>query len=214
MSRGRSEGRSSRSSRKKPKCSRQYLRDARSFSASRWGRWSPWRWPRAWSGDAAPARRPSRPEFNPSSSEGSRPGVGRYRDERPKRRVEREARVVVEQRRFVRLGFLLFVLLIILVLAVLLGAGGYSVRRYWSPAGSEVVETSDTTGGAGAGVAAAILALLVLILLFFGFTSWNWFGTRSGAPSTTNNPSIASPMPSSGGGGASASPSAQASPSK
>lgn len=108
------------------------------------------------------------------------------------------------------MGTLLFVLLIILVLAVLLGAGGYSVRRYWSPAGSEVVETSDTTGGAGAGIAAAILALLVLILLFFGFTSWNWFGTRSGAPSTTNNPSIASPN----GGGASASPSAQASPSK
>jgi hypothetical protein len=110
------------------------------------------------------------------------------------------------------LGTLLFILLVILVLAVLLGAGGYSVRRYWSPAGSEVVETGGDTGaGAGAGVAAAILALLVLILLFFGFTQWNWFGTRGVAPSTINNPSVASPAP---GGGASASPSAQASPSK
>ena len=45
------------------------------------------------------------------------------------------------------MGTLLFIVLVILVLAVLLGAGGYSVRRYWSPAGSEVVETSDTTGG-------------------------------------------------------------------
>src|SRR6266704_2718429 len=102
-----------------------------------------------------------------------------------------------------RLGTLLFILLIILVLAVLLGAGGYSVLRYWSPAGSEVVEMTDTGSGAGAGIAAAILALLVLILLFFGFTQWNWFGTRSGAPSTINNPSVTSPMPSSGGGGAS-----------
>jgi len=120
------------------------------------------------------------------------------------------------KRRFARLGTLLFILLVILVLAVLLGAGGYSVRRYWSPAGSEVVETSDMGSGAGAGVAAAILALLVLILLFFGFTQWNWFGTRSGAPVTTNNPTVASPLPgqqspSSGGGGAS--PSAKPSPS-
>ena len=110
------------------------------------------------------------------------------------------------------MGTLLFILLVILVLAVLLGAGGYSVRRYWSPAGSEVVETSDTGAGAGAGIAAAILALLVLILLFFGFTQWNWFGTRGVAPSTTNNPTVASPN--TGGGGASASPSAMASPSK
>src|SRR5207253_6285621 len=97
-----------------------------------------------------------------------------------------------------RLGTLLFILLIILVLAVLLGAGGYSVRRYWSPAGSEVVEMTDTGSGAGAGIAAAILALLVLILLFFGFTQWNWFGTRSAAPATTNNPTVTSPLPGSG----------------
>ncbi|HEV8596162.1 MAG TPA: hypothetical protein VGR23_00460 [Candidatus Dormibacteraeota bacterium] len=109
------------------------------------------------------------------------------------------------------LGTLLFILLVILVLAVLLGAGGYSVRRYWSPAGSEVVETGDTGAGAGAGIAAAILALLVLILLFFGFTQWNWFGTREGAPSTINNPTVTSPLPS--GGGGNASPSAQPSPS-
>jgi len=116
------------------------------------------------------------------------------------------------------LGTLLFIVLVILVLAVLLGAGGYSVRRYWSPAGSEVVETSDTTGGgAGAGIAAAILALLVLILLFFGVTQWNWFGARQIAPS--NNPTVSSPAPTSntgaGGGTAAspaASPSASASP--
>jgi hypothetical protein len=108
------------------------------------------------------------------------------------------------------LGTLLFILLIVLVLAMLLGAGGYSVRRYWSPAGSEVVETSDTGAGAGAGIVAAVLALLVLILLFFGFTQWNWFGTtRSGVQ---NNPAVTSPMPS--GGGGNASPSAQPSPSK
>jgi len=107
------------------------------------------------------------------------------------------------------------VLLLVLVLAVLLGAGGYSVRRYWSPAGSEVVETGDTGSGAGAGIAAAVLALLVLIVLFFGFTQWNWFGTRSTAPpSTTNNPTVASPMPSGNPGGASSSPSAMPSPSK
>src|SRR6266545_1781263 len=109
------------------------------------------------------------------------------------------------QRRFVLLGTLLFILLVILVLAVLLGAGGYSVRRYWSPAGSEVVETSDM--GAGA---AAVLALMVLILLFFGFTQWNWFGAQTVAPATTNNPVLASP---SSGGGGNASPSAQPSPS-
>jgi hypothetical protein len=101
-------------------------------------------------------------------------------------------------------------LLVILVLAVLLGAGGYSVRRYWSPAGSEVVET-DMGTGAGAGIAAAILALLVLVVLFFGFAQWNWFGTRGAQPSTVNNPTVASPA---SGGGASSSPSANASPSK
>ncbi len=110
------------------------------------------------------------------------------------------------------MGTLLFILLVILVLAVLLGAGGYSVRRYWSPAGSEVVETGGDTGaGAGAGVAAAVLAMLVLILLFFGFTQWNWFGTTSGGSTTINNPSVASPLPSAGGG--QASPSAKPSPS-
>lgn len=112
------------------------------------------------------------------------------------------------------MGTLLFIILLILVLAVLLGAGGYSVRRYWSPAGSEVVETGGDMGaGAGAGIAAAILALLVLILLFFGLTKWSWFGTTSGAVPTTNNPSVASPLPA-GGGGTNPSPSVQASPSK
>ena len=110
------------------------------------------------------------------------------------------------------MGTLLFLLLVILVLAVLLGAGGYSVRSYWSPAGSEVVETGGDMG-AGAGVAAAVLALMALILLFFGFTQWNWFGTRAVAPSTINNPTIASPA-ASASASASASPSAIPSPSK
>ena len=107
------------------------------------------------------------------------------------------------------LGTLLFIILVVIVLAALLGAGGYSVRRYWSPAGTEVVETGGDVSGAGAGIAAALIALLVLILLFFGFTRWNWFG--SAVPTTTqNNPTVTSPMPSSGG--SSASPAA--SPSK
>ncbi|HXB03711.1 MAG TPA: hypothetical protein VNU27_11500 [Candidatus Acidoferrum sp.] len=114
------------------------------------------------------------------------------------------------------MGTLLFIVLVILVLALLLGAGGYSVRRYWSPAGSEVVETSETTGGTGAGIAAAILALLVLIVLFFGFTQWNWFGGRTtGAPA--NNATVTSPAPTTGAGavsgGTQASPPASAMPS-
>jgi hypothetical protein len=112
------------------------------------------------------------------------------------------------------LGTLLFVLLIVLVLAALLGAGGYSVRRYWSPAGSEVVETSEEFGtGAGAGIAAAILALVVLILLFLGFTQWNWFGARSTAPPITQPVVSTQPQPG-GGGGTNGSPSAMPSPSK
>jgi len=83
----------------------------------------------------------------------------------------------------VRLGTLLFILLVILVLAVLLGAGGYSVRRYWSPAGSEVVETGDTGSGAGAGIAAAILALLVLMLL--SSASRSGVGSAHARPSRT-----------------------------
>jgi hypothetical protein len=104
------------------------------------------------------------------------------------------------------LGTFLFIVLVILLLLVLLGAGGYSVRRYWSPAGSEVVETSDT-GGAGAGIAAALIALLMLVVLFLGFTQWNWFAstTRSSSPGGTQT--ISSPAPNNGGGTA-ASPAA------
>jgi hypothetical protein len=112
------------------------------------------------------------------------------------------------------LGTLLFVLVVALVLAALIGAGGYSYRRYWSPAGTEVVETGGETMGPGAGIAAAVLALLVLIVLFFGFTTWNWFSTRSTGPAApAQNPTVASPMPGAGGG-MNSSPSAQASPSK
>ena len=111
------------------------------------------------------------------------------------------------------MGTLLFIILVVIVLAALLGAGSYSVRRYWSPAGSEVVETGGDASGAGAGIAAALIALLVLILLFFGFTRWNWFGNApSGQP---NTPVVTSPAasPSSGGGGSSPSGSPMASPS-
>lgn len=109
------------------------------------------------------------------------------------------------------MGTFLFIILVVIVLAALLGAGGYSVRRYWSPAGSEVVETGGDTTGAGAGIAAALIALLVLIMLFFGFTRWNWFGA---VPSTTAPPaqttSVSSPVPVQSGGGSSP----MASPSK
>jgi hypothetical protein len=111
------------------------------------------------------------------------------------------------------LGTLLFIILVVIVLAALLGAGGYSVRRYWSPAGTEVVETSGDTAGAGAGIAAALIALLVLVLLFFGFTRWNWFGTVAPPISQPNNPTVTSPAPSGGGSSPSSSPSVAASPS-
>src|ERR1700719_1017780 len=105
---------------------------------------------------------------------------------------------------------MLFIILVVIVLAALLGAGSYSVRRYWSPAGSEVVETSGDTTGAGAGIAAALIALLVLILLFFGFTRWNWFGSApSGQPNTpvvTFCASSPASAPSSGGTSPSSSP--------
>jgi len=110
------------------------------------------------------------------------------------------------------LGTFLFIVLVVLLLLVLLGAGGYSVRRYWSPAGTEVVETSDSGSGAGAGIAAALLALLMLGVLFFGFTQWNWFGpnTRSSSPGGTQTISSPAPADNTGstGGGAAASPSA------
>jgi hypothetical protein len=110
------------------------------------------------------------------------------------------------------LGVVVFILLVALVLAAMIGAGSYSYRRYWSPAGSEVVETGGDTTGAGAGIAAAVVALLVLIVLFFGFAQWNWFGTRSATP--VQNPTVSSPAPAPSGGATNASPSAQASPSK
>jgi uncharacterized membrane protein YphA (DoxX/SURF4 family) len=107
------------------------------------------------------------------------------------------------------LGTFLFIVLVVVLLLVLIGAGSYSVRRrYWTPAGSEVVETDRTSGG-GAGIAAALLALLMLAILFLGFTQWNWFGTtsRSGSPGGTQT--ISSPAPTDNtGGGAAASPSA------
>ncbi len=111
------------------------------------------------------------------------------------------------------LGTLLFIILVVIVLAALLGAGGYSVRRYWSPAGSEVVETSGDTAGAGAGIAAALIALIVLVLLFFGFTRWNWFGS-TGISTQPTSPTVSSPAPSGGGSSPASSPSAAASPSQ
>ncbi len=108
------------------------------------------------------------------------------------------------------MGTLLFVILVILVLAALVGAGGYSVRRYWSPAGSEVVETDYMTTGAGPGIAAAILALFVLLLLFLGFTQWHWFGTTGATTAPSHSTTVSSPAPS---GGTTTSPAATASPS-
>ena len=110
------------------------------------------------------------------------------------------------------LGTLLFIILVVIVLAALLGAGGYSVRRYWSPAGSEVVETGGDTAGAGAGIAAALIALIVLVLMFFGFTRWNWFGSTG--INTPTAPTVSSPAPSGGTTNASPSGSPMASPSQ
>jgi hypothetical protein len=122
------------------------------------------------------------------------------------------ARRTNSQEGFAVLGTLLFIILVVIVLAALLGAGSYSVRRYWSPAGTEVVETSGDASGAGAGIAAALIALLVLVLLFFGFTRWNWFG--NGVPSgQSNTPVVTSPAASPSSGGSSPSSSPAASPS-
>lgn len=131
----------------------------------------------------------------------SRAGRGRYPYEGGRDRCA----LAKYEKEVVDLGTLLFILLVVLVVAALVGAGGYSVRRYWSPAGSEIVETDGTTSGAGAGIAAAILALLVLIMLFLGFTQWNWFGTRSG-PSSPGTTTVTSPAPAAGGGGTHQSP--------
>lgn len=106
------------------------------------------------------------------------------------------------------MGTLLFIILVVIVLAALLGAGSYSVRRYWSPAGSEVVESGDSYG-AGAGLGAAMIALVVLILLFFGFTRWNWFGavpTQTAPPQQSTSVSSPAQLPS-GGSSPMASPS-------
>jgi hypothetical protein len=82
-------------------------------------------------------------------------------------------------------------LLIVLLLAVVLGAGGYGVRPYWNPAETEVVSTGQPGAGTAAGMVVAILAVLVLITLFFGFTQWSWFSSQP-VPSS-ENPPLASP---------------------
>jgi hypothetical protein len=88
------------------------------------------------------------------------------------------------------LGTLLFILLIVLLLAVVLGAGGYGVRPYWSPAETEVVTTGQPGAGPAAGMVVAVLAMLVLIMLFFGFMQWSWFGAQ---PVAQPQPPSASP---------------------
>ncbi len=75
------------------------------------------------------------------------------------------------------MGTLLFILLIVLLLSVVLGAGGYGVRPYWSPAETQVATPGQPSAGTAAGMVVAILAVLVLITLFLGFTQWNWFGS-------------------------------------
>jgi hypothetical protein len=106
------------------------------------------------------------------------------------------------------LGTVVFIVLVAVLLLLLLGAGTYSVRRrYYSPVGSEVVET-DAGSGAGGGIAAALIALALLVVLFLGFTQWNWFGVRS-STSPGGTQTISSPMPTANtGGGAAASPAA------
>lgn len=104
------------------------------------------------------------------------------------------------------MGTFLFIVLIVVLLLVLLGAGSYSARRYWSPAGSEVVETTDHPG-AGAGIVAAILAVLMLVILFLGFSQWNWFGTTTRSSSPGGSQTISSPAPANNGGAASPAPS-------
>jgi hypothetical protein len=106
------------------------------------------------------------------------------------------------------LGTVVFIVLVVVLLLLVLGAGTYGVRRrYYSPAGSEVVET-DTGSGAGAGIAAALIAVALLVILVLGFSQWNWFGARS-TSSPGGSQTISSPMPTANtGGGAAASPSA------
>jgi hypothetical protein len=89
------------------------------------------------------------------------------------------------------LGTLLFILLIVLLLAVVLGAGGYGVRPYWNTAETEVVTTGGPGAGTATGMVVAILAMLVLVMLFFGFTQWSWFNAQPVAP--PENPPVASP---------------------
>jgi hypothetical protein len=89
------------------------------------------------------------------------------------------------------LGTLLFILLIVLLLSVVLGAGRYGVRPYWSPAETEVVSTGQPGAGTAAGMVVAILAMLVLVMLFFGFTQWSWFSAQPVAQ--PENPPIATP---------------------
>ena len=106
------------------------------------------------------------------------------------------------------MGTVLFIVLVVVLLLLVLGAGTYSVRRrYYSPVGSEVVET-DTGSGAGGGIAAALIALALLVILFLGFTQWNWFSARS-STSPGGTQTISSPMPTANtGGGVAASPAA------
>lgn len=84
----------------------------------------------------------------------------------------------------------ILVLLVILFVLLMLGAGGYSYRRFYStrgygPAGGgEMVESGGDTGGAGVALVAALVlaALIVLFVIYGGFNFWHWFG----APGNVN----------------------------
>ena len=89
------------------------------------------------------------------------------------------------------MGTLLFILLAVLLLSVVLGAGGYGVRPYWSPAETEVVTAGQPGAGTATGMVIAVLAILALVTLFLGFTQWSWFSAQPVAP--TENPPVASP---------------------
>lgn len=70
---------------------------------------------------------------------------------------------------------LLLVVLVAVLLAVLLGGGTFTYRRYFStrPAGADVAGRIE---GGGAAVAVLVIAgLVILFLIYGGFALFHWF---------------------------------------